>query len=383
MKPIGNAARFLLSLAAICATVTSQAEVKVDPLVGSDLPARRGPHWVWVNDMVFHHMADGKAFLVDGDSGNMMGMLSTGFAFNGVVLSHNRASILSAETYFSRGTRGERTDVVTIYDPRKLSPIGEIVIPPKRASTLPMVQNSAVTDDDRFLLVYNFTPAQTVSVIDLSSRKLAGEIDTAGCALVYPTGPRNFFSICGDGTALVVTLNDSGAATRKNKSAKLFDPQADPVTEKAVRDQNTWLFASFAGDIVPVEYAQGSVQAGKRWPLTSTAERRDKWLPGGMQHLAIHSSSRRLFSLMHRGGPDSYKDPGSQIWVYDLATQRRTQCIELKEPATSIAVTSDTKPLLFSIFIGAPKVDVRDAQTGALLRSIAEIGLTPSTLVAY
>ena len=34
-------------------------------------------HWVWVNDIVFHHMADGKAFLIDGDAGRMLGMLST------------------------------------------------------------------------------------------------------------------------------------------------------------------------------------------------------------------------------------------------------------------------------------------------------------------
>jgi len=373
----------LLTLATLFWTLTGQADVKVDPLIGKDLPARSGAHWVWVNDIVFHHMADGKAFLIDGDSGRMLGMLSTGFGFNGVVLPANKSLILSPETYFSRGTRGQRTDVVTLYDPAKLSPVGEIVIPPKRAGTLPMVQNSALTDDDRFLLIYNFTPAQSVSVVDLRSRKVVGEIDTAGCALVYPVGPRAFFSLCGDGAALLVTLDDTGKLANKQRSAKLFDPQSDPVTEKAVRDGKTWLFASFAGDIVPVEYADGSVRAGTRWSLTSAAERKDKWLPGGMQHLAIHAGSRRLFSLMHQGGPDSHKDPGTEIWVYDVTNKRRTQRIALQGPATSITVSTDSKPLLFSIFIGAQKVDVLDAQTGKLLRSIPEIGFTPSTLVAY
>lgn len=384
MKRPGPIAKALLTFAALLsAPIADAAEVKVDPLVGSELPAKPGAHWVWVNDIVFHHMADGKAFLLDGDSGRMLGMLSTGFGFNGVVLPGNRSVILSPETYFARGTRGARTDVVTLYDPRKLSPLGEIVIPPKRAGTLPMLQNAAVTDDDRFLILYNFTPAQTVSVVDLQSRKLAGEIDIAGCALVYPTGTRSFFSLCGDGAALVVTLDETGKASGKKRSAKLFDPQKDPVTEKGVRVGNAWLFASFAGDIVPVEYANGEVRAGTRWPLTSTAERKEKWLPGGMQHLAVHAATRRLFSLMHQGGPDSHKDPGWEIWVYDLARKQRTQRIALKDPATSIAVTSDTKPLLFSIFIGAPKVDVLDAQTGKPLRSIGEVGLTPSTLVAY
>lgn len=383
MKRPGSAATPFLTLVTFLCALTSRAEVKVDPLVGSELPPKPGAHWVWVNDIVFHHMADGKAFLLDGDSGRMLGMLSTGFGFNGVVLPANRAVILSPETYFARGTRGSRTDVVTLYDPRKLSPIGEIAIPAKRAGTLPMVQNAALTDDDRFLLVYNFTPAQTVSVVDLRSRKLAGEIDIAGCALVYPTGPRSFFSLCGDGASLIVKLDETGKASGKQRSAKLFDPQSDPVTEKGVRDGNTWLFASFAGDIVPIAYAEGSVKAGTRWSLANAAERKDKWRPGGMQHLAVHAATRRLFSLMHQGGPDSHKDPGSEIWVYDIAGKRRTQRIALKDPATSITVTTDAKPLLFSIFIGAPKVDVLDAQTGKLLRSIGEVGFTPSTLVAY
>ena len=383
MNRSGSTLQPLLLLATVFAALTCRADVKVDPLVGSDLPAKPGPHWVWVNDIVFHHMADGKAFLLDGDSGRMLGMLSTGFGFNGVVLPKNRSLIVSPETYFARGTRGERTDVVTLYDPRKLSPVGEIAIPSKRAGTLPMVQNSANTDDDRFLIIYNFTPAQTASVVDLRSRKLVGEIDIAGCALIYPVGPRAFFSLCGDGAAMVVTLDDTGKVANKQRSAKLFDPQKDPVTEKAVRDGNTWLFASFSGDIVPVEYASGAVRSGTRWPLTTAAERKEKWLPGGMQHLAIHAASRRLFSLMHQGGPDSHKDPGSEVWVYDVANKRRTQRIALKDPATSITVSTDSKPLLFSIFIGAQKVDVLDAQTGKLLRSIPEIGFTPSTLVAY
>ncbi len=38
-------------------------------------------HWVWVNDFVFPHMADGMAYLVDGDTGRYLGTLSTGYSF--------------------------------------------------------------------------------------------------------------------------------------------------------------------------------------------------------------------------------------------------------------------------------------------------------------
>ena len=47
----------------------------------------------------------------------MLGMLSTGFGFSGLLVPRSGSVILSPETYFARGTRGTRTDVVTLYDP--------------------------------------------------------------------------------------------------------------------------------------------------------------------------------------------------------------------------------------------------------------------------
>ena len=135
------------------------------------------PHWVWVNDMAFFAFPDGKAFLVDGDSGKMLGMLSTGYSFTSVLIPKTGAVIYAPEIYFSRGTRGTRTDVVTIYDATRLEPVGEIEIPPKRASLMPMPGAQALTDDDRFLLIYNFTPSQSVTVVDTHSRKFVGEIE--------------------------------------------------------------------------------------------------------------------------------------------------------------------------------------------------------------
>jgi len=361
----------------------AEAQLQPEPLVRQDLPATGSAHWVWVNDIVFHHMADGKAFLFDGDSGTMLGMLSTGYGFGGVLIPGDHSVIASPETYFSRGTRGTRTDVVTLYDARTLDPIAEIVIPAKRSSNVPMRAAAALTDDDRFLLIYNFTPAQSVTVVDLHARKFIGEVDTPGCALVYPTGPRSFFSLCGDGTALAVRLDDAGGISARERTPQLFDTELDPVTEKAVRDGDTWLFASFAGDIVPVETVEGRTRAAARWSLTTAEEREQGWKPGGMQHLALHVAGRRLYSLMHEGGPDSHKDPGSEIWVYDLASRERTQRIVLEAPLTSIAVTGDDKPLLFGLFIAAPQLRVFDARTGAALRTIDEVGFTPSVLVTY
>jgi methylamine dehydrogenase heavy chain len=385
---VRHAAVAAFSVALGCSAAVAE-EFQADPLIGSDLPAKPGSHWVWVNDMVFNHMADGKAFLVDGDAGSMLGMLSTGYGFGGVLLPRDRSVIYSPETYFSRGTRGTRTDVVTIYDGRKLSPLEskgravEIPIPPKRVSAMPMPSNSALTDDDRFLLLYNFTPGQSTTVVDTQSRTFVGEIDGGGCAMVYPTGPRSYFSLCGDGAVLEVKLDDTGKEAGKTRSAALFDAVKDPVTEKGVRFGNAWLFATFSGDVLPVEMTPQGLRAGARWSLLDEKDRAEKWLPGGLQHLALHAGTSRLYSLMHQGGAYSHKDPGHEVWVYDLTTKRRLQRIKLGDPATSIAITRDDDPLLFAIFMGAPKVDVYDPKSGERLRSIGEIGFTPMTLVTY
>jgi methylamine dehydrogenase heavy chain len=326
-------------------------------------------------------MSDGQALLVDGDSGKFVGLLSTGFGFARINVLRDSSLIYSPETYFSRGTRGDRTDVVSLYDPRTLTVTGEISIPAKRSSNMPMMANSEFTDDERFLLIYNFNPAQSVSVVDTKARKFVGEIETAGCALVYPTGPRSFFSICGDGTLLDVELTDDGKLAKQQRSARVFDVAKDPVTEKAVRLGDTWLFVSFDGTMYPVVASASGLKAGPKWSLVSAAERQQNWRPGGLQQLALHASSKRLYSIMHQGGPYTHKDPGKDVWVYDIDKKTRVQKIALKNPAGSIQVTRDAKPLLFSIFIESTTTDVYDALSGAHLRSIENVGTTPTIMV--
>jgi len=338
-------------------------------------------HWVWVNDFVFPHMADGMAYLVDGDSGKYLGTLSTGFGFARLVLPRDHKVIYSPETYFSRGTRGTRTDVVTIYDGATLKVQGEIVVPPKRASNSPVIGDSNLTDDERFLLIYNFTPAQSVTVVDTASRTFVGEIETPGCALVFPTGPRTFFSICADGALLYTELDATGHAASQLRTASMIDVAHDPVTEKPVRLGDTWYFVTFDGRILPIKTGSKGPAAGESWSMLTAAERKQGWRPGGVQQLAVHAGTNRLYSIMHRGSRDTHKDPGKDIWVYDLATHQRVQKIATRVLASSIQISTDDHPLLFSIFEENPALDVYDPVTGALLRSVPNIGTSPMLLL--
>ncbi len=346
----------------------------------AELKVPASKHWVWVNDFVFPHMADGMAYLIDGDTGRYLGTLSTGYGFARVVLSGDGKLIYSPETYFARGTRGKRTDVVTLYDAGTLLAAGEIIIPPKRASNLPMMANSVLTDDGRFLLIYNFNPAQSVTVVDTKLRKFVREIETPGCALIYPTGPRSFFSVCGDGSLSLAALDDAGAA-HQTRTQPVFDLAKDPVTEKAVRIGKTWYFVSFAGRIHPLEVGPTQAVAGPAWWLTTDAERKAGWRPGGVQQLAVNAQKSRLYSIMHRGGIETHKDPGKDVWVYDVSTRQRVQQFALKNLASSIQVSNDPQPLLFSIFIDNPNLDIYDAAGGNWLRSVGHVGTTPTLMV--
>ena len=371
----------LLAPAWAAAPNTGAAPLAADAAGKSATLPAQSPHWVWVNDFVFPHMVSGKALLVDGDNGHFLGELDTGFGSMRVVLSNDNRVIYSPETYFSRGTRGQRTDVVTLYDPGSLSAVGEIIIPPKRSSNMPMMSNAILTDDGRFLLIYNFTPAQSITVVDTKSRTFVGEVETSGCALSYPTGARTFFSICADGALLHTTLDDTGHVKSSERTDPLFDVDHDPVTEKGVRVGDTWYFVSFAGTLYPVKNAGGKLELQKTWPLMSAAEKSQGWRPGGLQQLAAHAGLNRLYSIMHTGGPETHKDPGREVWVYDLARQARIQKISMKNDSGSIQVTRDSHPLLFSAFIESNVLDVYDAVSGNLLRSVADIGTTPTVLV--
>jgi methylamine dehydrogenase heavy chain len=326
-------------------------------------------------------MADGRAYLIDADAGRFRGMLSSGYGYLGIVPARSADTLYSPETYFSRGTRGTRTDVVTLYDPRTLSPVAEIPIPPKRAAIMPMVNAAVLTDDERFLLIYNFTPAQSVSVIDTRNRMFVGEIEIAGCALVYPTGARSFFSICADGSLLQVTLNEQGKATGTEHTQKLIDVEGDPVTEKGVRSGDTYWFVSFKGEVLPLKLSPTQVSAGTRWWLTSAEERKKMWRSGGLQHLAIHRATHQLYAIMHQGGEGTHKDPGNEVWVFDVDQGKRVRTIALASPAGSIQITEDARPLLLTAFIGSHNLDVYDALSGRHLRTVSDIGLTPTTLV--
>lgn len=364
------------------ATAGPQAAAGIAPLAAEQPTVEQlgppGPHWILVNDINFLGYMDSKVYLFDAGVGAMLGMLSTGGYRNAVEVAPDFSFIYSPETYYPRGTRGPRTDVVTIYATSTLEAVGEVVIPPKRATGMPHRAYSGISDDGRFVFVANMTPATSVSVVDMQARALTAEIETAGCTLVYPTGNRSFASLCGDGTLQQMHVDNAGALASRSRSTKFFDPVNDPVTEKAARHGNTWLFFSFEGYAHPVTFAADAIRVDERWSLFTPAQRADDWRVGGLGFAAIHTATGRLYVIVHQGGVDTHKHPGEQVWVYDLATRTRSQVIQLVTPAATVAVSSDPAPLLYTTLLDLPAIIVYDAISGDHQRIIEGAPFNPS-----
>ncbi len=369
------------ALVGVTLALGAQAQGLMERPTVAQLDVADSAHWVWLNDIAFFNLASGRAVLADADSGRVLGHLSTGVMAGKLEIPRDYSMIYSVETHYSRTTRGERTDIVAYYDPATLSPVAEVVLPPKRHSGLTSQGFSGLTDDDRFLLVYNFTPAQSVTVVDLAGQAVAGEVRTPGCSLVFPVSGRRFGMLCGDGSMLVITLDEQGQEASRAFSPKFFDPLVDPVTEKGVRHGDTWSFASFRGMLHSLDLSEGAGKALSPWSLVGEAERAASWRPGGHIHLAYSAALDRLYSVMHQGGEDTHKVHGEEVWVYDLSERRRVDTIHLQHHAGSLAVTADEEPLLIAFILEESDLHVYDARSGEFQRTIAGPIMATPTMV--
>lgn len=360
--------------AALMLSAPVRAELQPEELSVESLPEKLPPHWVWVNDVNFFSMADGRAYLIDADSGRFVGMVSGGYGHATIGLDRRGDRFVMPGTFHSRGSRGERTDVLTLYAAKSLEPGAEIVIPPKKFSGIPFVGNFTLTDDGRFALVYNFTPEQSVTVADLDAKTLVGEFSTPGCGLIYPVGMRRFMMQCGDNSLQLATLDADGKVVLGGVSKPLWT-QEDLATEKAVRiSESRWMFFTFNSQAIVIDGALAKPKLEDQWSLVGANP--DGWRIGGLQPSAFHDATGRLYVLMHQGGPETRKNPGKEVWVFDAKTRQRVQRIELAVNATSIAVSQDAQPLLYTTEFGVPAMNIYDAIGGQKLRSVEQLGQT-------
>lgn len=135
------------------------ADLPADNIGQEKLAFPPEPHRAYIVDVEFESMVAGRVVVVDPDQKRMLGMVSTGFTAPST-LSRDGKLLYTADLFYSRGTRGTRTDVLTAWDTSTLSPSWEVVIPSKRSR----VVNVGET-------YYYTTTTGTIRAVDLSGKE--------------------------------------------------------------------------------------------------------------------------------------------------------------------------------------------------------------------
>ena len=380
-------ARYVVSVALPCLLLAGRVLGASPPLPPEQLtieklPAR-SPHWVYVYDDAFDNEIDARVHLFDGDSYRRLGQIDAGFNPS-VNISPDGSTTVVATTYFARGSRGARTDVVEFTDNTTLAVTREIVLPSKRIQTTPTPFNLAYSADGHFLFASYLTPAASFGILDPQHGTVLAEIDTAGCALVIPSGSYRVSSMCESGRLLTVTLDAQAHEVSRAMSESFFDADKDPVFAQGIATEHGYAFLSFLGEVHEVDFSGAQPQFAPTWSLLSAAEKAQSWRPGAEQVGAIQRALHRLYVPMHRGGEGTHKDGGTEIWVFDLTSHRRLARWPVHSEGltavVAIQVSQDSAPIVFASTATA-QLAVIDALTGRVRHIEKHLGQTPWQLL--
>ena len=347
------------------------------------LPSTYGSDYLFVTDLHFSSLLDGRAALVDvaDPSRGLKGQVRIA-QFGNLLVSKLSDELYTTETFFSRLTGGERTDVLTIWDKATLAPKGEVILPgAKRGHFVTQPNALQFTNSEKWALVYNFSPAASVTVVDLPGRRVLGEISIPGCALIYPTGERGFSTLCGDGSWTFIELTESATVKGTQTSEPLMDIDSDPwFMIPAVHESTGW-FVSYRGRVRGFDFSGGVPRETANFSLTSDPQAPEGYRPGGWQVAAVDPTGL-LYVLMNPNGKEgSHKDGGSEVWVVDGASHSTIRKIPLKRMVLSIEVTRGSKPLIVGAAHGG-SLDVYAASSGTFLHTIGQAVNDPFTMIA-
>lgn len=329
--------------------VAVRGELKPEPIPSVEtLPADYPDTWIFAHDANFYSLIAGKVVIIDiaAQTREVKGMID---AAQMATFAESSAEpvLYVGETFYTRNTRGKRTDAITLYDKTTLQIIDEIILPNTNRGQVVTNKNAMqLIDGDRFLLVYGFTPAQSIIVVDTKKREVVEEVSIAGCAMAYPTGKRGFMSLCSNGSLLAVQLDEHGQELTRTHLDSFFDIDQDPLFDKAVYGDGIAYFVSYLGEVQPIDVSGPQPKLLPKWSLVTQAEASEQWRPGGWQISAVDQLGR-LYVIMHAKGYDgSHKFGGESIWVFDTKTQEKISEMSLEANAFSIEVTASKKPLL-------------------------------------
>lgn len=348
-------------------------ELPIEPTPAVEmLPASYPKEWVFAHDLNFVEPQGGKVVILDvaADTRNYKGMMNSSF-FGGFAQSATRPELYTGNTFYSRGTYGERSDFILIYDTATLEPVDEIELPGgKRAQHMTTRNNITMSGNDRFAYVFNFTPAASVQIVDMVERELLEEIQTPGCSQMYATGETNFAMQCAGGNMSVFEIDGDGKFVNRTDTEVFNDIDDNPLFVKYGLVNDVAYFPTFQGDIQPIALKDGTAEVLPSWTYLTDEDKAANWRPGGWQLVDARDQEDELYILMHADGFEgSHKNGGSEIWVIDVNTQKKVRSIPMPNWGITFAVTQGEKPYV-AVTNGNFEMDVFDGMSGEYLRTI-------------
>lgn len=316
--------------------------------------------------------------IFDAGTGRMVGMIATSRDSDMAIDPAGKAYYV-AETIWSKGNRGTRQDIVSIYDSKTLKLVSEIPTP-GRLVIGGLKTNFVLTDDGKTAYDYNFDPASSVNVIDLVKRKFVRSIELPGCASLIPNPGVGFSALCADGTLATVAIK--GAAQDITRTEPFFDAAADPIWSNFAYDRKKKqaVLLSYTGLVriatigaKPTVSEPFSIQQAAGLRTADTKPLDIAWYPGGGQVMALHRPSGMLWVLMHKGEYWSHKEGAEEIWGIDLAAKKVVKRFPLEEKVSNIEITQDDAAM---IMVNSYKNDawIIDSKTGDIKHTIKDAG---------
>lgn len=379
-----KASLLTLSLGILPLSQFAKAELAAEPMPNIEvMPSTYPDSMIFAHDANFDALIAGKVVAIDvaPESHNYLGAMDAS-QFASFIQSTQRDELYVAETHYSRGTRGTRSDVITIYDKANLKVIGEIVLPgAKRGLVVSNRYSLRLLNGDKFLAIFNFTPAASVSLIDLETRKIVSETQIPGCGLIYPSGKHGFSSLCSNGAIYTAQFDEAGKLISQDKVAPFFKVDKDPLFDKPIFSKGVGFFPTYLGNMQQVDFSGVLPKVGKSWSLINKEEALQNWRPGGWQIASVDDQDR-AYVIMHKDGFDgSHKSGGSEVWVYDLEKKKRISKVVLKNWGVSVEVTRGKNPYMV-VTNGDMQLDIYRASNGKWLKLIGGAAAMPFTLHA-
>ena len=265
-----------------------------------------------------------------------------------MLLSPDGKTAYTVSVYMKRIAYGEAEMVLQSFDVATLSPTKEIALPPKVAMLTPYQDMLAQSADGKYIYVQNATPATSVTVVDVVTGKVTGEIPTPGCFGIYPSLQGIKFSvICGDGTFASYSLKAGGASADRTQSEKIFDVDKDPLFMPTQRAGADLIFISYHGNVYRVSDSDAAVQLLETFSVTEGIK--GGWAPGGYEPIAYNKRNGVLFIGMHPNAKDgSHKQGAAEIWAYSLGGRKLLHRSPV-EGIVALTVSDDAVPVLFAL----------------------------------